>query len=125
MPKASLALAPKPAVKGRVVELTSPKLTALLDAHLEVSARLDQLKARKDKLQAEILAQVRAKAGDKGTIDTGDFTAQDVHAENSHISRQALAELGVKPTIIEKATKRTPYTYVKVTRKRASLVEQD
>lgn len=100
--------------------VTDTKVEQQLEAYLEVCAQIDQLKARKDQMQAD-LAKKHAKYGDK--FETEEYLSTQVQSANSHISREELARLGVKPTIIEKATKRTPYSYVKVTRKKATAID--
>lgn len=118
---------PKPSLKAavvaapQVVTTTAPKVLTLLEQRNEVAAKLDQLTAKKKALDAELLAEVRKRAGEKGKLDTPDFTALHIHAENVQISATKLASLGVKASVIEAAKARVPYDYVLVTRKKPAV----
>lgn len=119
MPKPSLKAAV--VVAPQVVTTTSPKIVNLLEQRNEVAAKLDQLTAKKKALDAELLTEVRRRAGEKGKLDTPDYVAQHIHAESVQISATKLASNGVKATVIEAAKSRVPYDYVLVTRKKPTV----
>lgn len=121
MPKPSLSLKAAIAAAPQVVTTTSPKILTLLEERAEVAAKLDQLAAKKKTLDAALLTEVRKRAGEKGTLDTDDYLAKHIHAENVQISATKLASLGVKATTIEAAKSRVPYDYVLVTRKKPTV----
>lgn len=116
MPK--LALVPttstKPEIRAKMV--VSAKLDALCEEYLGVCAKFDQIKAKKELLAGELQAKWHKRHGPK--LETGTHTSTDVGSHNSTISKERLLQLGVKVTTIAKATKQTPYTYVRVTKKK-------
>ena len=95
--------------------VTSAKLTALLDEYMTVTAKLDQLESRKRALAAILKDEWHTRHGPK--IETEEYLSTEVPSHSSHISKELLLKLGVKVTVIAKATVEKAYSYVKVTRK--------
>lgn len=126
MPKAALAARILPQTKPEPVLIVSQKVDTLLDERLEVAAKIDQLTAKKKALDAAILTECVKRSGRKdGIIETDEYTVTAVNATNSHIDKKALLDAGVRVTIIEKATKVTPYTYPRITKKKPELTAED
>jgi hypothetical protein len=92
--------------------LPKPRVARLIDERIEKRAQLDQLTKDVKELDATILADVQ-KAG--APFETEAWKVSEIESSSSNISAELLLELGVKPSIIKKATKRTPYTYLKIT----------
>ncbi len=115
MPKAaaSLTLAPVETVTTKTV--TSARLDALLEEYMTVTAKLDQLEQKKRHLALTLKDEWHKRHGAK--IETGEYLSTEVPSHSSNISRELLLKLGVKVTVIAKATVQKAYTYVKVTRK--------
>jgi hypothetical protein len=89
---------------------------ARLSHWLVLKEQQRQIEAQLDKLKPEVNADL-LKAGPEG-IETDDFKAVLIESTNSRIDQDLLLELGVKPSIIRRATKTTPYAYPKVTAKK-------
>ena len=117
MPKLRAALTPAPVV----VLVTSAKLDTLLTERLEVAAKIAQLTARKEKIDGELLAATRKRAGEQGKIETSEFTVRDAHGVNEYIHKADLIKNGVRASVIEKSTTKTPYSYPDIRRKKAEV----
>lgn len=123
MPKSSLALAPRVATKLQPkltpLTVTSPQLALLIENRMMVAAKLSQYEAKKKKYDADILALVTKKTGSKDRpVETADYLVSPVNAENVSISAELLLKLGVRASVIEKAKKKTPYSYPRITKKK-------
>lgn len=86
--------------------------------YLELAQQRRTLDKELDELKSDIGADLLK--ADDNTIETDDFTATLVKSTNSRIDKEKLAELGVRPSIIRRATIETPYAYPKVTPKKKS-----
>jgi autonomous glycyl radical cofactor GrcA len=122
MPKLTTALHPTPALKKQPlpapVPYQSAKLAQLVEDRLIVAAKLAQLEARKKELDVELSAIVERRSGaPNGALDTGSCTVRITHATNYYTDRAKLLQLGVKASVIEKATTLTPYSYPRITKK--------
>jgi hypothetical protein len=96
-----------------------PDVTALLEDRQIVAAKLSQLDAKKRALDAEILKTIKKiTKSDDGAIQTADYFVSTVNATNNYVDPQMLLKLGVKASIIKKATKTTPYAYPRITKKK-------
>lgn len=127
MPRPALTTTVSTSTKAAALPAPIPYVSAALDAKLEdrltIGAKLAQLDARKKELDAEIAALVKKHAKhDKGALDTGEYTVRRVAAESSFLDKGLLLKAGVKASVIEKATRHTPYAYPKITKK--ALAEQ-
>lgn len=109
-----------PTTDVEAVLVTDTRCEAMLEEYLEVCAQFDQLQAKKKLMNDELKGKWHAKLGPK--FETEEILSTEVQSSNSHISSEILVKLGVSPIKIEKATVRTPYSYVKVTRKKTVLV---
>jgi hypothetical protein len=121
VPKVSLDLTPKPTTKIKVEAkpVNRPDVTALLEDRQIVAAKLSQLDAKKRALDAEILKTIKKiTKSDDGAIQTADYFVSTVNATNNYVDPQMLLKLGVKASIIKKATKTTPYAYPRITKKK-------
>lgn len=104
--------APKPVV------ITSERLDGLLEERMMVAAKLAQLDAKKKELDRDILALTLRKSGaPNGAVDTGKFTVRITNAQSTFTDPTELLKLGVKASVIEKATRHTPYSYPRISRK--------
>lgn len=99
-----LALQQKAAVTTRVRNLVNSRI----EKKLELQRLEGELKELDESIKAETV-----KAG--GELDTDDWTVKLIESCSRHIKKELLLELGVKPTIIAKATEEKPYSYPKVT----------
>lgn len=106
MPKLSLTTKTAASVSPR------PRVARLVDERIEKRAQLDTLTKEVKELDESILKDTLA-AG--APFETENWKAGPVESANYSISKELLLELGVKPSIIKKATKVTPYTYLKIT----------
>lgn len=117
VPRASLELQTGLKLKAKPTVVTSVRLGELLTEQLQVAAKLSQLKAKKEKLDKKLL-KIAKKHDDNGNCDVnGEFLLTTVSAENSYCDPLELMKLGVKASVIKKATKKTPYSYPRVTRR--------
>lgn len=116
MPKLALVEKALPLDKITPKALTSTKLDALCEEYLGVCAKFDQIEARKKALAKDLQEKWHKRHGPK--IETDEYLSTDVGSKNTHISKELLLKLGVKATVIAKATKSTPYSYVRVTKKK-------
>lgn len=91
-------------VPRRVVELVDERIM-LKDQRTAIETRLKEID--------EVLLVDARKAG--GAIDTDDWKLAVIDSESRSIQKESLLAQGVKPTIIAKATKVTPYSYAKLT----------
>jgi hypothetical protein len=121
---ASLDVAPVNLESVMLRLITKPSFATLLEEFCEVSAKLDQLKAKKDKLSAEVKTKWLAPYGPK--LETADFLCTQVYSHSASLTPEILVKCGVKPSTIEKAKTmaKKPYSYPKVTRKKAVLTEE-
>ena len=113
-PASKMSLVETVKAKAQTAVVPSTKLAATIDAYLSLKAKIAELDEQIAPLKATITEQV-SKLG--GKVGNDDWTASIVESENRTISREALLNLGVKPTVIAKATTVKPYAYVKVTKK--------
>ena len=109
-------------VKLTPMTIVSPRLNALLDERLMLAAKLSQLELHKKELDVEILG-----ISDKKTkniaqgIETDEYTVTPVNAENSFCDPLLLLKAGVRPQMIAKCTRKTPYRYPRITKKKILL----
>lgn len=122
MPKPSVAPLIEPTIVP--VPVASTRLDTLLDDRLEIAAKIDQLTAKRKAIDADILEIAVKKSGrPDGAIETDTFVIKAVQSSSSHIDKGALLKLGVKPSIIEKATKHTQYSFPRITKKKTVDVD--
>lgn len=107
-PKADVSLDVKVVAKASVIELVTEYET--------VCTKLAQLKAKKEKLEPQMKA-LGEKYGKKFETTEG-AVVNRIDSQNVSVSKTKLVELGVKASIIEKATNTTPYSYFRVDRKK-------
>jgi len=100
--------------------LTSAKVEALLADFELTQTKLQQLNAKKTALTKDLIA-LAVRHGK--VFQAGDLVATCVASKNVSIDKQKLVELGVKATIIEQATRETPYSYMQVKRKKPEAEE--
>lgn len=114
MPRAALALATVLRPRERVV--ISPRVEKLVQSHLDLRATIIGAEKTLKDVGAKLLTEAN-RAG--GALESDDWKVTKVDSESSSISKELLLSLGVKPTIIARATKRTPYSYPRVTLKKS------
>jgi hypothetical protein len=107
----SLSKQEKEQVKA-VVSRLSPRLHKLMGERIAIKARIALLERDLSTLDAKLKPLVDDYGG---KVETPDWTASLVSAASQHISKEKLLTLGVKPTIIARATTSKEYTYLKVT----------
>ncbi len=121
MPKAALKLAARHGLF--LVPNASAKVTTLVSELNTIRTELAALNARKEEVAARLLKRVVAEGGEdpdgKIRLQTDDSNIVVVETANRHVDTKKLLALGVKATIIEKATKVTEYSYVSVTARKA------
>jgi hypothetical protein len=108
-------LALDPVVTTLPTVKVSPRLKRLVDQRIELRAQLSALEATLETIDADLLRDLDRLGG---PIATDDWTVTPVESESRHINKEKLLALGVRPTLIAKATTVTPYRYPKVTVKR-------
>lgn len=101
----------------------SDKTIALVDELNTIRDQMSELTARKEEINARLLKRMRTEGAedDKGKVraQTEDSTLVIVENAHRHIDGKKLIALGVKASVITKATKVTPYAYVSVSKKKA------
>lgn len=111
-----LGLSVKPAPQA------SARVTALVTELADIRQQLTELNARKDEIGARLTKRVteEGESDEEGKIrlQTDTHAMVVVDAENRSVSAKTLLALGVKASVIAKATTVTPYRYVSVTAKR-------
>lgn len=118
---AKLALETKATTKVKVEPklVAKPEIDTLLEDRQIVAAKLSQLDAKKRALDAEILKTIKKLTkSDDGAIQTADYVVKIVPAENNYVDPQMLLKLGVRASVIKKATRTTPYSYPRITKKK-------
>lgn len=125
-PKPALTAKPSPTVISGTMATTIVQrkqtltLAQLLDERQTVAAKFSQFEARKKAIDAELARIIAKKTGrPDGIADVGDYLVPMVPGTNSTIDRVLLAKLGVKASIIAKATKTTKYYYPRIAKKKA------
>jgi len=119
-------------VAGRLLgtPTATTKTARLITMRTELAASRKALDERVKKLDGKILAALKsegeADAEGKLRLDTPDFRVQLVAGESRFLDEGKLLDLGVRPTVIEKAKTVKPYEYAKITPKAAaSSTEQE
>lgn len=106
MPKTEL----RPAVRNSVLN----RLSMYLNLKAQEKALQADIAKLKEKVNADLLD------APDNTIEDDELRATLVKSTNSRIDAEKLLELGVKPSIIRRATVETPYAYPKVVSKKKS-----
>lgn len=120
MPRAALALATVLRPRERVV--ISPRVEQLVQSRLHLRATIIGAEKTLKDVDAKLLTEAN-RAG--GTLESDDWKVTKVNSESSSISKELLLSWGVKPTIIARATKRTPYSYPRVTLKKSARMNDE
>lgn len=114
MPKASLI----PVPSTSVLPHASARIERLLTKKGELNAQKKAIQEELDTLNNKLVRAVKAegKLDDKGrpAVLTDDNVCPVIKGENRYTNPKKLIALGVKPSIVEKATDITPYEYVGV-----------
>lgn len=111
MPKTSLATRQVKLVRQVLTTGLSPRIFQLVDERTEIKTKLAELQ---DELKAIDARLLREADKHDGAIVTEDWTIKAIDATNRSISKEMLLQLGVKPSVIAKATKETPYRYARL-----------
>lgn len=126
MPRQSVSVAataratvsPSPVVSPTASARTSRKLTRLT----EVRAEIGRLEAEKRTLSAEVLPLVEREGEEdldgKMRLEDDGYRYQIVRGEATELDSRLLLQLGVSARIIKKATRVTPFAYVRADRKK-------
>jgi hypothetical protein len=94
------------------------KLTTQLDRRTEITTLIKELEAEKKAIDAA-MGTFATDAG--GAIETDRYKVTMVNGMSTKLDKAKLLELGVRPTVIEKATVSTPFTYPKITAKKVDV----
>lgn len=105
---------PKLALTTKASVQPSTRTRRLIDERIEKRAKLDQLTKDVEELDVIILKELK-KAG--APIENDDVKVTKVDSESRNIMKDLLLEQGVKPSIIAKSMRVTPYSYPKFTLK--------
>jgi uncharacterized protein (DUF342 family) len=109
-----MALQQQQQQRAKLSTSVTDRLDTYISERQQLKSQIATMQERLDELNSKITPLVD-KAG--GTVETDDWKAQTISSESSHIKKELLLNLGVKASIIAKATESKPYTYVKVTPK--------
>jgi predicted phage-related endonuclease len=107
MPRTSTA----PVISVSLTTSVERRITQYLDIKSQIKLLNTQLDVLKERITDDLTT-----AGPEG-IETDDFKASLITGTNTRIDPDLLLSLGVRPIIIRKATKETPYTYPKIVAK--------
>lgn len=105
---------PKTELRSVVRNSVLNRLSTYLALKAQEKALQADIAKLKDKINADLLD------APDNTIEDDEFRATLVKSTNSRIDSEKLLELGVKPSIIRRATVETPYAYPKVVSKKKS-----
>lgn len=123
MPRNSLSLSSRltnaTAVAPSVGTKPSPRTERLLRQRLTLARQLTALNKATKILDAKLLPLAKAEAlpdakGARRLVVEGAGKLTLTKGESSHLDIKTLLALGVRPRVIAKATKKTPYEYVRV-----------
>jgi hypothetical protein len=106
---------PKLSQQSKVEYLIKPRVSRLVDERIRISQQLEELEKLRDEINGQLLEET-IRAG--GSFESDDWKVTKVDSENRRINKDLLLELGVKPSIIAKATSIAKYAYAKVTVKK-------
>jgi hypothetical protein len=98
-----------------IAGLKRTKITDIVAEFHAIDVQMKALKERRSELAeqgAEILTKAKVKS-----VMVGELRVTRMDGVSTSLSRVKLFELGVKETILEKATVRTPWTSLRVTEK--------
>lgn len=111
MAKLSLSAKQVSVVRQVLTTGVSPRVFTLVEQRVEMKAKIAELTEEVKAIDARLLREA-----DKhdGQIKTEDFTVIAVDGTSRSINKEALLQLGVKPSVIAKATVETAYRYARV-----------
>lgn len=111
MPKTSLAGKTTATVRQILTTGVSARVFADVEERAELKAKIATLQEDVKAIDVRLLRHADKHDGE---IRTDDFTIKAIDATNRTLSKDMLLQLGVKPTVIAKATIETAYRYARV-----------
>ena len=103
-----------PRLAQKVTVTPASKIQSRIDALLDIQASIARLKLEEGLLRSELKTAAFAAFKRGKVCETDTHKVLYVEGEHAHVSADALLKLGVTPTLIQKATMRTPYAYPRI-----------
>ena len=97
-----------------------PTVHEKVEQYLDLKTTIDRLQLELERVKADLKADAFQAKKEGRILETETHTVMYVESESVHISKTKLLELGVKPSLVAKATTVTPYAYPRVIEKKES-----